>query len=70
MIFGIFGIPVRHSVCQGPGVVGLVRDLWLLRERAREEERQRERERERERGRCVYGQRVSCVTGEPAESVV
>ena len=74
MNFGIFGIPVRHSVCQGPGAVGLVRALWLLRERerAREGERQRERERERERTLRVWsaGQLcdrgasgVSCVTG-------
>ena len=44
-IFGIVGITVRHSVCQGPGAVGLVRAIWLLRVRARERERERERER-------------------------
>jgi hypothetical protein len=54
MIFGIFGIPVRYSVCLGPGAVGLVQALWLVRERERERESEREeteraRERERER---------------------
>ena len=52
MIFGIFGIPVRHGVCQGPGAVGLVRALWLLRERERARERERESEREREDVAC------------------
>ena len=48
MIFGIFGIPVRYSVCLGPGAVGLVQALWVVRERESErEETERARERER-----------------------
>jgi len=64
MIFGIFGIPVRYSVCLGPGAVGLVQALWLVRERERESEREEtERAREREMTLRVWSAGQLCDRG-------